>query len=695
MADAATSVRVLLQRSGYSPIPVSGKIPALMAWQKHTATNADEIELWRKLFPDAVNTGILTRLNPTIDADILNEEAAEAIEGLAREFFSEHGPVLVRIGKAPKRAIVLRTDVPFPKMSRLLVAPNGAPEKIEVLCDGQQVVVAGIHPDTHHPYLWHGGDLGTTKHEELPYVRAEGLVAFLDAAVALLERDFGYTAAYRPQPKTTSGAGGAVGGRDWVDLIGNLLDGHELHDSTASLTSKLATAGMSNGAVFNVMSALFDRSAARGGDNGRYAQRLADLNRMVGTALTKFGKKGLQAAPECIEAVEALPIDGASIMVRPWITPGLLLRAQVTLLVAPPGSGKSLLTLQVAMMCARGTEWAGWKPRGCFRTLIINVEEDEDELRRRLHGARVKMEYEPDLRGVLIAKASSIVVATADSRTKTVTATPMLEEIVQTILTHHIDIVVVDPFAETFAGDENDNSELKWAAVLWRTVARRTNCAVVLVHHAKKYAQNMAGDMDAGRGGGSLAGVARIVATLFTMTEKEHEQMQPKDARGKDIERTRLLRFDDAKANHSLLSPTAKWFIKETVGIGNGVGSEPEDEVGVLVPWQAPDILDGLDSKAINEILNEIMVGTRAESGEPTGVPFCPTTKGGAKRWAGTLLQNEVPTLDAKGAQKLIDIWIRNELLLVDWAPIPNSKGKKVQCLRVNNANRPGVVSRG
>jgi hypothetical protein len=98
-----------------------------------------------------------------------------------------------------------------------------------------------------------------------------------------------------------------------------------------------------------------------------------------------------------------------------------------------------------------------------------------------------------------------------------------LERIVGTIISQRIDIVVVDPFAETFAGDENSNSELKWAAVLWRDVARRTKTAVMLVHHAKKYAQNMAGDPDAGRGGGALAGVARIVATLFNMTDKEAE----------------------------------------------------------------------------------------------------------------------------------------------------------------------------
>ena len=106
-------------------------------------------------------------------------------------------------------------------------------------------------------------------------------------------------------------------------------------------------------------------------------------------------------------------------------------------------------------------------------------------------------------------------VARADSRTKTVIATPVLDQIIQTIIELKIDIVIVDPFAETFAGDENSNSELKWAGVLWREVARRTNAAVLIVHHAKKYASNMAGDLDAWRGGGALSGVARICRRCF------------------------------------------------------------------------------------------------------------------------------------------------------------------------------------
>jgi hypothetical protein len=389
-----------------------------------------------------------------------------------------------------------------------------------------------------------------------------------------------------------------------------------------------------------------------------------------------------------IPIIQAFPIDGSLLPRRPWLVPGLLMRRQVTVIIAPPGSGKSLLTLQLAMVCSSGNgAWSNWYPRGPYRTLIINVEEDADEMKRRLFGAAVKMNISQDrLSGVYLAQATSIVVAKADSRTKTVTATPILEEIVQTILREQIDIVVVDPFAETFAGDENSNSELKWAGVLWREVARRTNAAVFLVHHAKKYAQHMAGDPDAGRGGGSLTGIARIVATLFTMTEAEAEIAGvPND------ERSRYIRFDDAKANLSLLIQGARWFEKQSVGIGNAGDGLPEDEVGVLVPWAPPDIIAGMTVVQANGILDQLRDGIRGDDGQPIGDPFCLSRKGGAKRWAGTVIQEALQCDDA-AAKRLLAAWRKSGLVSEYQAATSTSKGAMRGCLRVNDSMRPGDV---
>jgi hypothetical protein len=105
----------------------------------------------------------------------MHPEAAAAVEDLARERFEERGCLLVRYGKAPKRALLFRTDEPFRKIARSFSYPNCDPKhppKIEILANGQQIVAFGTHPETNRAYSWHGGEPGEVKREDLPYMRS-------------------------------------------------------------------------------------------------------------------------------------------------------------------------------------------------------------------------------------------------------------------------------------------------------------------------------------------------------------------------------------------------------------------------------------------------------------------------------------------------------------------------------------------
>src|SRR5262249_53234292 len=135
---------------------------------------------------------VLAKFTPGLDIDITIEPAAEAVEALARDLFEEHGDIHVRTGLPPKRLIPLRTDEPFNKITRVFVAPNGTEQKIEILSNGEQYVVDGLHPDTRQPYSWYGGELATIKRDDLPYVRREDMEKFLDAAARLLVEEFDF-----------------------------------------------------------------------------------------------------------------------------------------------------------------------------------------------------------------------------------------------------------------------------------------------------------------------------------------------------------------------------------------------------------------------------------------------------------------------------------------------------------------------
>jgi hypothetical protein len=279
------TLRHRLRIAGYSPIPCEGKKPSMDKWQEQLSATPDEIRLWSGLFPYATNTGVLTRLVPTIDIDILNPEAAKAVEDLVSERHAEHGNILVRFGLPPKRAIPFRTDEPFKKIAVNLIAADGSEgQKIELLADGQQFVVAGIHPDTRKPYAWFGGILDETPREELPYIRENEARALVEAAAELLVRDFGYTRA-QARPKDRANANGHAdpgGSADWQYLFDNIRDGHALHDSLRDLAAKLIASGTGAGAAVNQLRALMGSSSAI--RDPRWRERYDDIPRLVESA---------------------------------------------------------------------------------------------------------------------------------------------------------------------------------------------------------------------------------------------------------------------------------------------------------------------------------------------------------------------------------------------------------------------------
>jgi hypothetical protein len=289
MSDDVTALRRRLRAKGFAPIPVSGKIPALEGWQLKHDTNDAEIGLWAKLYPYSQNTGILTRLVPTLDIDILNPEAAAAVEALARERLDERGYLPVRFGRSPKRALPFRTDEPFKKIGVALIAPGGdTSQKLELLSDGQQVVVAGIHPDTNKPYGWHGPPPGEIGREELAYIVEAEARALIEDAAELLVREYGYQRARDIHIKANGPDTRGTGPVDWGAAFTNIINGVELHDSARDLMASMIGDGMSEPHTVRTLHALFNASSMP--HDERWQERVADIGRSARTATEKFAK---------------------------------------------------------------------------------------------------------------------------------------------------------------------------------------------------------------------------------------------------------------------------------------------------------------------------------------------------------------------------------------------------------------------
>lgn len=148
---------------GYDIIPIKRgtKFPGFDGWEKTLADKA-LLKTWLANGHAKDGVGILTRNTPGVDIDVRDEVVAKAMEDW---IIAHYDFAPVRIGMAPKRLLLFRTDEPFTKVnSRTFVDEWGDSHKVEILGDGQQFVAHAIHPDTHQPYRWIDGQTPETIH---------------------------------------------------------------------------------------------------------------------------------------------------------------------------------------------------------------------------------------------------------------------------------------------------------------------------------------------------------------------------------------------------------------------------------------------------------------------------------------------------------------------------------------------------
>lgn len=148
-----------LAANGYEPVPIipGQKRPRPADWQ-HGGFAGRTAEFHRDF------TGILTADCPAVDIDISDENLVRQVEQIVLDVLGCHPPP-ARIGMAPRRLLMFRTEEPFAKVSTgeyelpsdPVVDGKKKRSRVEILATGQQFVAYAIHPDTHKPYTWNGG----------------------------------------------------------------------------------------------------------------------------------------------------------------------------------------------------------------------------------------------------------------------------------------------------------------------------------------------------------------------------------------------------------------------------------------------------------------------------------------------------------------------------------------------------------
>jgi hypothetical protein len=361
---------------------------------------------------------------------------------------------------------------------------------------------------------------------------------------------------------------------------------------------------------------------------------------------------------------------------REWLLGNQFCRRFLSGLVAPGSTGKSALRLAQCLSLATGRSLTGQHVFKRCRVLIVSLEDDAEEMRRRILAARIRYDTRlDDLKGWLFyatPRGVKLAEVRSGSREKGI-----LERSLRAAIERRKpDLIVLDPYVKLHALEENDNGAMDFVCDLLTTLAIEYDIAIDAPHHTKK-GQLTPGDADSGRGASATRDAGRLIFTLTTMSEDEAKAfgISPE-------ERTRYIRLDKAKVNLAPPARTAMWFKLVGVRLENGNQDYPDgDEVQTVEPWNPPKTWEGLSSEMLNAALNDI------DAGMPNGQRYS-SASSAHKRAAWKVVQKHCPDRTQAQCREIIRSWVNNSVLYEDEYADPVER-KPRKGLRLDATKRP------
>ncbi len=308
------------------------------------------------------------------------------------------------------------------------------------------------------------------------------------------------------------------------------------------------------------------------------------------------GQEAASSAPPMIAATPFVLPDPGSIPRRAWIYGRHLIRKFVSVTVAPGGVGKSTLLIGDALAIATGKPLLGanvWDGPACV--WMWNLEDPRDELTRRIAAAALHHGIGPaDLGDRLFldsGRDQPLRIAEQERHGGARIIRPVVDALVEELKRRRVDVLMVDPFVSSHGVEENDNGAIDLVAKEWGRVADAANCAIDLVHHARKTGGTEV-TAEHGRGAVALIAAARSVRVCNRMSKEEAEKA------GVENERS----YFSVLADKVNLAPAADrdWFRLADVELPNG------DHVGAVEAWAWPDPFAGLSLDDLRRVQSAI-----------------------------------------------------------------------------------------
>ncbi len=176
--------------------------------------------------------------------------------------------------------------------------------------------------------------------------------------------------------------------------------------------------------------------------------------------------------------------QGQSVPERQWFVEGFIPDRTVTNLSGDGGSGKTLIVMQLIAASSLRTQWFG-RDVSIGPCLYYGAEDEADELHRRLKSIVKSAGRElSELDGIrLIPMAGSDAVLAEPDRKGTITATALFAKLEAQAKALRPKLIVIDPSADVFGGDEINRSQVRKFVSMLRGLAIEYDCAVLLLSH--------------------------------------------------------------------------------------------------------------------------------------------------------------------------------------------------------------------
>lgn len=352
---------------------------------------------------------------------------------------------------------------------------------------------------------------------------------------------------------------------------------------------------------------------------------------------------------------------GSSLPRRAFLNGPTFQSKHITLTVAPPGVGKTSLTIAEAVHIAAGR--ALFAPIGApTKVWLFNGEESRDELERRVAGTIEAHRLDRDLVAAHLyinsGRSQTILLAETGSTGMEI-HTARAEHLIAVLKERGIKAMIVDPFVSTHAIAENNNAAIDKVSKLWARIADEADCAIHLVHHTRKTGHDEL-TAESARGASSLVAAARYVRTLTKIGKRQAERL---GWAGQGD----LVRIDVAKENNSSTT-SRQYFTLTSQPLGNGDAAGEGDYIGVVSAYlpSAPVIVP--TSHELKARLREA-VGTRHDLREDHR----------AHAWAGKVLAHVLglDEADTNGLRRRLAQLVSERLLKEEVRKSPKGQPQK------------------